>query len=687
MRRLLIAFLLCLCSVAYAAVDSGYENAKGYSTSCPDIGQVADVWSFYTCNCTSYVAYRVSQDWARIYGSQYKFTNQYFFSGMNSTDKDRISSAMAVEIPPKGIDYLDPKAPYSWSNAGRWGHIAKILGAFRTKPYLGMVAWWDADQILQVGHVAFVVDVGTNPSTGRPGVRFKEYNFSDSLLFGDRWIDLDDESKRPDGYIDLTDLEYRHLVINKENHPEAFYYDYYCRINQPDNRVERFRTPDGGLLRTLIKASLADTPDDQLWYYFSPQCTVALTGSIKALQAENLSQIVDGRGGSGSLVSPLDLNLDFDIMHPQGYELYAGKDVFGPPLEVDLRARVKAEGADVLPWMDAGKEKVELDYYVRLGSEGQWQKIYRGYLTASKLTEGTTLQETYRYTLPNLPLDQISFQVIVDPTEEVEEVKESNNASRVEVFDFSQNAFSGCDLTISSVTLDDGKTSLLEGEAYGLRTAIRNIGTTMCPSGTQTTYYEKAPGGSFVQMAGDGSDQWELGPGVDQWEHTMNQPFRASVPGTHEIMACTDTNGQNPETNEGNNCLISSYEVIAYRPDFYVPDLYLKVGSSFIRNGGIVKKDSYVHPYCTVKNVGNAPSPTSILLGYWINWDRFRDNDTVEASELCVGCEKTEAVVSDSIRLGDTGARTYRCCVDYQGAVSELNEGNNCALMNFTVVK
>lgn len=109
MRRLLIAFLLCLCSVAYAAVDSGYENAKGYSTSCPDIGQVADVWSFYTCNCTSYVAYRVSQDWARIYGSQYKFTNQYFFSGMNSTDKDRIVVPWPWKFLPKVSTILIPK--------------------------------------------------------------------------------------------------------------------------------------------------------------------------------------------------------------------------------------------------------------------------------------------------------------------------------------------------------------------------------------------------------------------------------------------------------------------------------------------------------------------------------------------------------------------------------------------------
>jgi subtilase family serine protease len=44
-------------------------------------------------------------------------------------------------------------------------------------------------------------------------------------------------------------------------------------------------------------------------------------------------------------------------------------------------------------------------------------------------------------------------------------------------------------------------------------------------------------------------------------------------------------------------------------------------------------------------------------------------------------------VQEDGSKLGNTGTRTLKVCVDYQGAVPELNESNNCATMQFTVHK
>ncbi|MCA9365133.1 MAG: hypothetical protein KC736_04530 [Candidatus Moranbacteria bacterium] len=63
MKRLLclLFFLMLASSVSFAATHSGYESAKrSESGDCPNVGQVPDRWNFITCNCTSYVAYKIN---------------------------------------------------------------------------------------------------------------------------------------------------------------------------------------------------------------------------------------------------------------------------------------------------------------------------------------------------------------------------------------------------------------------------------------------------------------------------------------------------------------------------------------------------------------------------------------------------------------------------------------------------
>ncbi len=89
-----------------------------------------------------------------------------------------------------------------------------------------------------------------------------------------------------------------------------------------------------------------------------------------------------------------------------------------------------------------------------------------------------------------------------------------------------------------------------------------------------------------------------------------------------------------------------------------------------------------------MQNIGQGPSPSNINISYYINWDVYRDNDTVEAYQLCPnGCQATEEVHNDNIKLGDTGTRSYRCCADTNSQVVETNESNNCATMYLKVVK
>ena len=235
------------------------------------------------------------------------------------------------------------------------------------------------------------------------------------------------------------------------------------------------------------------------------------------------------------------------------------------------------------------------------------------------------------------------------------------------------------DLIVSAIRVKGGATQLPAGGVTNLQMAIRNIGTVTPTSDIRSSYSfcGPLPGTSCVQVADDQSYREELTPNRDQWEETK-APIRVpSTPGSYLLKGCTDYQGTAKETDEGNNCKTSAVTVIPSTPDFIVASMGIREGTS-------IKKGSRVHPWCVVQNTGG-PSPSAIRLAYYINADVYRDNDTVEAFELCAGCSKFEEVLNNDIKLGDKGTRTYRCCVDYQGAVTESNEGNNCSTMSFTV--
>jgi surface antigen len=89
---------------------------------------VADKWSFYRGQCTSWVAYRLNQR------SGIAFSNQYGGRGR-------------------------------WGDAVRWGPIAKKLGiTVNTKPTVGAIAWYSATKPAPDGHVAYVEKVNSPTS-------------------------------------------------------------------------------------------------------------------------------------------------------------------------------------------------------------------------------------------------------------------------------------------------------------------------------------------------------------------------------------------------------------------------------------------------------------------------------------------------------------------------------------------
>ena len=64
---------------------------------------------------------------------------------------------------------------------------------------------------------------------------------------------------------------------------------------------------------------------------------------------------------------------------------------------------------------------------------GEWTWFHRGYITADKLTNGNTIQESAYATLPQ-GASEVSFKVKIDAEDEAYESNEGDNWSRIETF-------------------------------------------------------------------------------------------------------------------------------------------------------------------------------------------------------------------------------------------------------------
>lgn len=419
--------------------------------------------------------------------------------------------------------------------------------------------------------------------------------------------------------------------------------------------------------RTLAPSD-SGYPDQFLYIYTDDFQECDLTGLC--------SPQCTGTGGQGGGGNPNQVNLkiDFDILDVDGNELYAKRDTLGPML-VKLRVQVVAEHDDAGNWAKSGREKISIDYFARYDG-GDWAKVGSGEMTIGKLDEGRMIQETLVYGIPNVATTRVEFKASIDTDHEIDESDEGDNTSRVESYAYDVNAINlyRPDMTMAGLSLTGGRTQLTQGDRFGLEALPKNVGGRKAVA-SRMAYYLQAPGGGLNYVMDDGVD--ELSPGQDSYELTRNEPFTANAGGWWHAYAYADYQGNVTESNEGNNGLDYWFYVVPAMPDLVVEALWLREGGSF-------KKDTRVHPYYVVRNIGNGTAGPS-RLAYYIDADRFRDGDDVDS--LCPGCSGTENVKNDNIRLGDTGNRTYRCCVDAWGSVAESNEGNNCATIGFTVKK
>jgi hypothetical protein len=413
--------------------------------------------------------------------------------------------------------------------------------------------------------------------------------------------------------------------------------------------------------------------------------------------AENCGNVVYTGGNVNDNFSGLDTYLDppdLPDLRVENIKIYRN-DVFLPectsflvPGEtIKIRTRIVSEENDCSFGTDSDTENIETDIYSKISLDqeiGQSRFLERVYTPVDDLTKDNYCNEYISY---DIPLSSAGYRLYLkaktDATEEVEEQHESDNWSGFDWYPILGEA----DLVITHASLTNNRTVLKEGESYGFEAIVQNQGNTPAPVQTRAGYYHQNPSQSNWELwATDGIDVSKLIPGRENYEYTKDEPFIAQNPGLHYLKICADCESKQPETDETNNCQTISFEVIMHRPDFIISDIYLKVGTSIIREGGRVKRDSYVQPYAVIKNIGNSNNHPGFRAAYYINSDTYRDSDGIDPNEIPVNYTKTEYVSpSSAFKLGDTGIRTYRCTADYQNKVLELNENNNSKTITFTV--
>lgn len=88
---------------------------------------------------------------------------------------------------------------------------------------------------------------------------------------------------------------------------------------------------------------------------------------------------------------------------------------------------------------------------------------------------------------------------------------------------------------------------------------IKNVGPGPVTSGIRSAYYWYGPstGNIWRLIADDGTEAQELCAGCEVTE-TIRSGFKATKTGTHYLKACVDYQGNQPEGDEGNNCLQSA---------------------------------------------------------------------------------------------------------------------------------
>lgn len=631
MLRLLFAIILSLSTAVWGAEDS-YDTYY-HATECPENGPAyatspykSDANNFIRCQCTSYVAQKLSE----------LMTQRYYNNGAPSGLVKSFNNTT----------YYMPQADRSrWSNALNWRDAALYAGIGVTggrdnftwdeKSYNavfpGDVAWWDAWNRTtgQYGHVAIVEAAGKDADgLGVAWVTITEYNFSTGYEFGRRTLYKRDHPtiRFPDAF----------LHIDKDHA--------YCAANKT---IDNCQALWGGVM-------------------------IASSG-VKA----------DGLGGAATSFN-LKINRFWVRDVATQLDLVSGGHTVRTGQALEVRLQQKAVNGNTNDYMRPGKDRVETDLYNREDS-GDWRFLGREYTQAINLPKDATHTEHVVYTVPP-GATEVCFKGKIDAEDEASENNEGDNWSPVACFRVDNNPT--VNFITTFIGLTNTPTPVPPGSAMRARMAIRNVGTT-APSAAIRSSYSYRPLGStgpWIQIADDGSDPSDLVPNRDHWEETLSAVTAPQVPGWYELRGCADYQNAILESNETDNCLTTTFEVAAY-PDLIIT--YIGMGDyndTSIRKGNTkyptmrIKNVGTGPASVLTRQAYYLYGPAT---GYV--WKQI-DGDDTEPQYLCVNCETTEKILK-GYAINSYGVHYLKACANYLRSQVEATYENNCLISAPITVK
>jgi hypothetical protein len=197
----------------------------------------------------------------------------------------------------------------------------------------------------------------------------------------------------------------------------------------------------------------------------------------------------------------------------------------------------------------------------------------------------------------------------------------------------------------------------------------------------------------YVELDDGEWEEWARGTisiaKLDEGRDNLSETKRYTIPSGYETadfrveIDCTD---KVVETDEHNTSEEKRYRISHLLPDYAVIDVFFSDPATGARyyNGATLLEDKEWYPYCHIASIGEANAPINVEVSHRMDGEE-RDTDTLGTEDISLGSSTTETVWS-KWKLGDTGNRTYTCCVDSKNQLPELDEGNNCKSATFQVV-
>ncbi|MFA5353231.1 MAG: CARDB domain-containing protein [Thermodesulfovibrionales bacterium] len=245
-------------------------------------------------------------------------------------------------------------------------------------------------------------------------------------------------------------------------------------------------------------------------------------------------------------------------------------------------------------------------------------------------------------------------------------------------------------------------------EIMKMRAQFKNIGKGSCSGDIEVHFYlskgyKEDAHTKWKRVGTDNIKCENFGPGET---HTEEEGIELSrdipEPGIWNIVACADhikddhnNGGAHPEKYESNNCSTEAvFKVtangqvvnVAPKPDFIVSSLSLTNTPVPVPAGGLYGARM------AIRNIGQGNSPSGIRSQYALkgpgtpnaDWKEI-DGDDSDADELTPGRDQWEEIGNLAKAQEVPGNYTLRACADYNNAVAEESEDNNCAYLDFQI--